>query len=368
MEEIIKTDERAADDASAERGDEQLKWTRPEGRKRVVFSGMQPTGALHLGNYLGALVNWINCADDPQYDCIYSIVDYHAITIPYDVSAMRRRVLDMARDMIAGGLPIDKCSLFAQSHAPEHAELAWIFCSLAMMGRLENMTQFKDKSKLAEQREGTNAGLFVYPVLQAADILLYKGELVPVGEDQEQHLELSREIARRFNFRYGPTFPEPKTMFSTTPRIMGLDGARKMSKSLDNHVGLLEEPASVIEKFTRRAASDPSRARRKDPGNPDVCYVYSMHKFFTPDADREQIACDCRSAAIGCFDCKKKLAENVISKTEPMRERAREVEKDDDYVWDVLHEGAKRAKAAAEETMAEVKGKMGLLPPWGNKL
>ncbi len=345
--------------------EEQLKkWTRKEGEKPRIFSGMQPTGELHIGNYLGALKNWIELANDGSYDPIYCIVDYHAITVPYNPDEMQKKIFDMALVMLASGLPADKCTLFVQSHVPQHTELAWVFNSMAMIGRLENMTQFKDKAKLAENKGGVNAGLFTYPILQAADILLYKGELVPVGEDQAQHLELTREIARRFNHRFGSTFPEPKTMFSATPRIMGLDGERKMSKSLGNHIGLLEDPDSITEKLTRRSSSDPSRKRLKDPGDPDKCYVFSLHKFFSSPEEQMEIASACRNATIGCFECKKRLAQKVIETTEPIRERAEELKNHPDDIKDVLKAGAKRCLELASETMHEVKSKMGLIPDW----
>ena len=340
-----------------------LKWKRPADMKPRIFSGMQPTGALHLGNYLGALKNWIDLANTETYDALYSIVDYHAITIPYEIPEMRERVFEMALGMLAAGLPPEKCHLFIQSQVPEHTELAWIFSSMSMMGRLENMTQFKEKSARADAREGINAGLFTYPILQAADILVYRAESVPVGEDQSQHLELSREIARRFNNRFGMTFPEPTTMLTTSRRIMGLDGENKMSKSLGNQVGILDDADTIVQKFTRQAASDPARQRLKDPGNPDICYVYSMHKHFTPEQRLAGVAHECRNAERGCFACKKELADNVNAMLEPFREKAEDLRAHPDDIWDVLRDGAAYARKLADETMQVVKEKMGLLPP-----
>ena len=339
------------------------KWVRPADMKPRIFSAMQPTGALHLGNYLGALKNWVDLANTEKYDALYAIVDYHAITIPYEIKEMRERVFEMALGMLATGLPPEKCHLFIQSQVPEHTELCWIFSSLAMMGRLENMTQFKEKSARVDVKDGINAGLFTYPILQAADILVYRAENVPVGEDQSQHLELSREIARRFNNRFGATFPEPQTLLTTSRRIMGLDGENKMSKSLGNQVGVLDDAETVTQKFTRQAASDPARQRLKDPGDPDICYVYSMHKFFTPEERLEGVASECRNAERGCFHCKKELADNVNAMLESFRQKEAELRAHPDYIWDVLRDGGVYARKLAQETLEVVKDNMGLLPP-----
>lgn len=236
-----------------------------------IFSGIQPSGELHIGNYLGAVKNWASLQE--QYESFFCIVDYHAITVPYEPEELRRRTRDMAVSLLAAGVDPSKCSVFVQSAVPEHTELAWIFNTVTPLGELERQTQFKDKSS---RQESVPAGLLNYPVLQAADILLYRADLVPVGEDQVQHLELSREIARRWNARFAsdaePYFPEPQPLLTPTRRIMGLDGQAKMSKSLGNTVGLLEETGDIWEKL-RPAVTDPKRVRRTDPGTPEVCNI-----------------------------------------------------------------------------------------------
>src|ERR1700694_2303589 len=264
-----------------------------------IFSGIQPSGSLHIGNYLGAVKNWVDLQH--KYESFFCIVDYHAITVPYEPAELRARTADMALSLLAAGLDPTKCTVFVQSMVPEHTELAWIFNTLTPLGELERQTQFKDK---ASREESVAAGLLNYPVLQAADILLYRAELVPVGEDQLQHLELSREIARKWNTRFDPQpeakrpaesappepasgfFLEPKALLTPTRRIMGLDGQAKMSKSLGNTVDLLEAPASIWEKL-KPAITDPARVRRSDPGTPEVCNIYHLHKAFSPPATVE---------------------------------------------------------------------------------
>ncbi len=270
--------------------------------KKRLFSGIQPSGEVHIGNYLGAIKNWISLLDD--YDCIFSIVDYHAITVEYDPGEMQKRIINAAATNIAAGLDPDRCIIFVQSQVPEHTELTWILNTLTPMGILERMTQFKDKAR--QNEKNINVGLFDYPVLQTADILLYKGCAVPIGEDQVQHVELSREIARKFNTRYGELFPEPQHLLSNAPRIMGLDGKNEMSKSMNNYISLIEEP-DVIWKKLSRAVTDENRKRRDDPGNPDICNVYTLHKYFSTDSERDRINKECRTAEIGCVDCKKIL-------------------------------------------------------------
>ena len=229
-----------------------------------IFSGIQPTGEIHIGNYLGAIQNWVSLIDD--YDCIYCIVDYHAITIDFESHMMESQIMETAIVNMGCGLDPERCSLFVQSHVPEHTELAWIFNCITPIGELERMTQFKDKSK--QHRHNINIGLLDYPVLQAADILLYKAHFVPVGEDQFQHVELTREIARKFNRRFGEVFPEPQVLSPNTPRILGLDGKKKMSKSMNNYLGLTEPEDEIWEKL-RKAVTDDARKRLSDPGDPD---------------------------------------------------------------------------------------------------
>ncbi|MEP6549682.1 MAG: tryptophan--tRNA ligase [Gemmatimonadales bacterium] len=343
-----------------------------------IFSGIQPSGALHIGNYLGAVKNWVELQH--KYESFFCIVDYHAITVPYEPADLRVRIADMALSLLAAGLDPDKCTLFVQSRVPEHTELAWIFNTITPLGELERQTQFKEK---ASREESVPAGLLNYPVLQAADILVYRAELVPVGEDQLQHLELSREIARKWNARFdvrSPAgskaksekigtrdpdeaepgfFPEPKGLLTPTRRIMGLDGQAKMSKSLGNTVDLLDDPASVWEKL-RPAVTDPARVRRTDPGTPEICNIYHLHKAFSPPATVEHVAVQCRTAGWGCLDCKKVLHESMEKELAPIRARAKEISGNPGKMQSDLAAGAERARAVASETMAEVKKKMGL--------
>src|SRR5690348_13302763 len=242
-----------------------------------IFSGIQPSGELHIGNWLGAVQNWVTLQQ--SYECIYCVVDLHALTLKYDPTTLSQRTRDMAIGLLASGIDPDRAVLFVQSHVPEHSELQWLLNTVTPIGELERMTQFKDK---AQRFESVPAGLLNYPVLQAADILLYRADLVPVGEDQVQHLELSREISRRWNARFAEGFfPEPQAKLTPSRRIMGLDGQAKMSKSLGNTVGLLEEPTAIWDKL-RPAVTDPARVRKTDPGTPEVCNIYHLHKAFSP--------------------------------------------------------------------------------------
>lgn len=323
-----------------------------------IFSGIQPSGELHIGNYLGAVKNWV--ALQHQYDCIFCIVDYHAITVPYEPEDLRARTLDMAMSLFAAGLDPEKCIVFVQSHVPEHTELAWIFNSVTPLGELERQTQFKEK---AQRQESVVAGLLTYPVLQAADILLYRANMVPVGEDQVQHLELSREVARKWNARFGggeDFFPEPQPLLTAARRIMGLDGQTKMSKSLGNTVGLLE-PFDLVWDKLRPAVTDPKRVRRSDPGTPEVCNIYHLHKSFNPPETVEHVAVMCSTAGWGCIDCKRVLWEGIQRELAPIHERARELRGHPNRVRDALAAGAERCRAMARETMSHVKASMGLI-------
>lgn len=320
-----------------------------------IFSGIQPSGELHIGNYLGAVRNWVQLQH--QHECIYCVVDYHAITGSYEPDDLRRRTWDMVISLLAAGLDPEKCTLFIQSMVPEHTELAWIFNTVTPLGELERQTQFKDKSS---RQESVLAGLLNYPVLQAADILLYRAQAVPVGEDQLQHLELSREIARRWNAKFGVDyFPEPQPLLTATRRIMGLDGRAKMSKSLGNTIGLLEEPDSIWEKL-RPAVTDPARVRRTDPGTPEVCNIYHLHQAFSDSPTVEHVAVQCRGAGWGCIECKRVLFESIGRELTPIRERAAALREQPEMVRDVLEQGAARCRAIAAETMREVKERMGL--------
>ncbi len=321
-----------------------------------IVSGIQPSGELHIGNYLGAVKNWVDLQH--RYECVFCIVDYHAITGTYEPADLRRRTRDMAVSLLAAGLDPERCTLFIQSMVPEHTELAWIFNTVTPLGELERQTQFKEK---AQRQESVAAGILNYPVLQAADILLYRADMVPVGEDQVQHLELSREIARRWNARFAPDgfFPEPKPLLTVTRRIMGLDGQAKMSKSLGNTIGLLEEPDAIWQKL-RPAMTDPARIRRTDPGTPEVCNIYHLHKAFNPPDVIENVALQCSTAGWGCIDCKKVLLDGMRGELDPIRERAADLAAHPHRVTEILAAGAERCRTIARETMRAVREKMGL--------
>ena len=321
-----------------------------------IFSGIQPTGEVHIGNYLGAIKNWVRLIE--EYECIYCIVDYHAITLPQEVDQMPVRTLDAALINMACGLDPEKCILFIQSHVPEHTELAWIFNCITPIGDLERMTQFKQKSQ--SHRQYINAGLLDYPVLQAADILIYKAGYVPVGVDQVQHVELTREVARKFNQRFGDVFPEPEVLHSPTPKILGLDGQAKMSKSLNNYIGLMEPPEDIWEKL-RTAVTDTKRVRRSDPGDPEVCNIFTIHKAFTPPDRLKVIAEGCRTASIGCIECKKELFENMMAEIGPIQDKAKNLRENIDIVKEGLYKSAVRCKQMAEELMEEVRTRVGFL-------
>jgi tryptophanyl-tRNA synthetase len=321
----------------------------------TVFSGIQPSGELHLGNYLGAVRNWVELQE--RYRCFYCIVDYHAITQPYDAAGMPARVRAMAIQLLACGIDPARSTLFVQSAVPEHTELAWALAAVAPFGELGRMTQFKDKSE--HHPDNINAGLFMYPVLQTADVLLYGATHVPVGEDQRQHLELAREIVRRFNARFGETFAEPQPLFSTTPKILGLDGQAKMSKSLGNTIALGEPDAAIWDKL-RTAATDPARVKRTDPGTPEKCNIFTLHKFFSSAERQAEVHTGCTTAGIGCIDCKKMLFEGVKGDLAEIRARAAELEADPARVDEILAAGATRARAVAAETMQRVRARLGL--------
>src|SRR5437899_2627822 len=311
-----------------------------------VFSGIQPSGELHIGNYLGAVQNWVKLQH--QHDCLFSVVDLHAITQAYDPASLSQRTVDMAVGLYAAGLDPERAIVFVQSHVPEHTELNWLLNTVTPLGELERQTQYKDK---AQRHESVPAGILNYPVLQSADVLLYHATLVPVGEDQLQHLELMREIARRWNARYGAGFfPEPQARLTSTKRVLGLDGTAKMSKSLGNTIGLLESNEAIWEKL-RPAATDPARKTRKDPGNPEICNIYTIHQGFSPPAVQADVAQKCRTAGWGCLDCKRVLADQMIAALTPIRERASELQAKPARVRDVLKDGAARARVLARKTM-----------------
>jgi tryptophanyl-tRNA synthetase len=333
-----------------------------------IFSGIQPSGELHIGNYLGAVKNWVQLQH--QFESIFCIVDYHAITMQYDPAVLRQRRHEMAVSLLSAGLDPNVCTLFVQSQVPEHTELAWFLNTITPLGELERQTQFKEKS---QRQESVAAGILNYPVLQAADILLYRADAVPVGEDQVQHLELSRVVSRRWNALFGREtgktsedgspereefFPEPKPLLTPTRRIMGLDGQAKMSKSMNNTIGLLESPESIWAKL-RPAVTDPKRIRRTDPGTPDVCNIYHLHKAFSPPATVEHVAVQCSTAGWGCIDCKKVLAESMERELVPIRRKAAELMQQPAEINDALSAGADRCRKLARETIDAVRDRMG---------
>jgi tryptophanyl-tRNA synthetase len=321
-----------------------------------IFSGIQPTGDLHIGNWLGAVRNWVALQD--LYDCVYCIVDLHAITLPYEPATLAARTRDMAVGLLASGIDPARAMLFVQSAVAEHSELNWLLTTVAPLGELERMTQFKDK---AGKLESIPAGLLCYPVLQAADILLYRANRVPVGEDQVQHLELSREMARRWNAAYAPDspwFPEPQALLTPAKRVMGLDGKAKMSKSLGNTIGILESPEEIWQKL-RPAATDPARVTRKDPGNPALCNIFSLHQQFSSAETIAEVDLKCRTAGWGCLDCKRRLADAMSETLAPIRTRAAELKQDPAAVDRLLAEGAERARAVAAGTLQETRRRMG---------
>lgn len=322
--------------------------------KKRVFSGARPTGRQHLGNYLGAIQNYVKMQD--EYDCIYCVVDIHALTSLENTSEIQKNTHEMMLDWLAAGLDPTKSILFVQSHVPEVTELHTLLSMVTPLGWLLRIPTFKEKVKL--QPHNVNYGLVGYPVLMASDIMLYKAEAVPVGEDQLPHLEFTREIARRFNNIFGDTFPEPEAKLTTFPMILGLDGQQKMSKSLDNNIELALSPEETI-KRVMTAFTDPARQYRNDPGHPEICNIYNLQGYFNPN-QLEDIARRCRAAKIGCVDCKKLLAEGINTSLELLRERRQSLTEKPEYVREVLSEGAKRASIIAQETIKEVKQKMGL--------
>jgi tryptophanyl-tRNA synthetase len=323
-----------------------------------IFSGIQPSGELHIGNWLGAVQNWVNL--QRSYETLICVVDLHAITAKYEQESLAQRTREMATGLLAAGIDPDQAILFVQSHVPEHSELQWLLNTVTPLGELERMTQFKDK---AQRFESVPAGLLNYPVLMAADILLYRADLVPVGEDQTQHLELTREIARKWNAQFGrgeTFFPEPQPILTEAKRITGLDGQAKMSKSLGNTIGLLDTPEEIWQKL-RPAKTDPARVTRLDPGNPEVCNIYHLHQYFSPPETVALVAENCRGAKWGCLDCKRVLADNMIATLKPIRERALELQGQPERVDEILSDGALTARRMASETIREVRNRMGLL-------
>jgi tryptophanyl-tRNA synthetase len=319
-----------------------------------VFSGARPTGRQHLGNYLGAIQNYVALQDD--YECVYCVVDLHALTTLTETEKLRDNTYEMVLDWLAAGMDPEKSIIFVQSHVPQVTELHTILSMVTPMGWLTRLPTFKEKVRL--QPDNVNYGLLGYPVLMAADITLYKADTVPVGEDQAPHLEFTREIVRRFNHHFGPTLIEPQIKLTHYPRVMGLDRVNKMSKSLNNHIELAFSP-EVIEQRVMTMVTDPRRRYRSDPGHPEVCNVFAFHGFFSAE-QVEDMESQCRSAEIGCVDCKRALARNLAAGLAPFRQRRADFARDENLVWDILSDGANRATPIAQETLEEVKIKIGL--------
>ncbi|MCL5110552.1 MAG: tryptophan--tRNA ligase [Chloroflexi bacterium] len=327
--------------------------------KGRVFSGARPTGKQHIGNYLGAIQNYVQLQD--EYNCVYCVVDIHALTTLDNTAELAGNTREMLLDWLAAGMDPQRSIIFVQSHVPEHSELHTLLSMITPLAWLTRLPTFKEKVR--QHPENVNYGLVGYPVLMAADIVLYKADAVPVGEDQLPHLELTREIVRRFNTFFGPVFPEPEAKLTTYRRVMGLDGVNKMSKSLNNHIELSATPEET-RKRVLTMVTDTSRVYRRDPGHPEICNVFALHGFYTADRT-EEIARDCRSAALGCVDCKKSLAASMNEALAPFRARRSELEQRQGLVEDVLADGASRARAIAAATMAEVRSQIGLLPRRG---
>jgi tryptophanyl-tRNA synthetase len=324
-------------------------------KKPRILSGMRPTGALHLGNYMGALENWVALQD--RYECFFSVVDWHSLTTDYaNPGDVRANVIEVATDWLAAGLDPQRSTLFIQSQVPQHAELHLLLSMITPVPWLERVPTFKEQQEQISEKDLTTYGFLGYPVLQTADIIVYKADAVPVGEDQAPHIELAREIVRRFNNFYGEVFPEPQTLLTQAKRIPGTDG-RKMSKSYGNAIYLKDDPDTVRQKL-RPMLTDPARKRRSDPGTPEKCPVFDLHNAFSPQATLEWAAHGCRTAGIGCLDCKAKLSEHMLEKLREIHARRPEFEKRPDLVWDVLLEGSRRAREVAEATMAEVRSAM----------
>jgi tryptophanyl-tRNA synthetase len=321
---------------------------------------MRSTGKLHLGNYVGALDNWVHMQD--EYECFFEVADWHALTTDYaDTSLVKENSLEVALDWLAAGLDPEKSVIFIQSHVPAHAELHLLFSMITPLGWLERVPSYKEQQENIKGKDLGTYGFLGYPCLQAADILIYKADVVPVGEDQVAHVELTREIARRFNGFYaksGNVFPEPKALLTPAAKLPGTDG-RKMSKSYGNTI-LLTDPEPVVRQKLKTMVTDPARVRRSDPGNPDVCPVGDLHKIFSSKDTIAKVNQGCRSAGIGCIECKGWAADSLVKMLNPMQERRRKFEENPSLAWDILEAGTERARKAAGETMNEVRAAMGM--------
>ncbi len=322
-----------------------------------VLSGMQASGRLHLGNLVGALQNWVRLQD--RYECFYFIADWHALTTGYaDTRAIKESTIDLLINFLAAGLDPDKCTIFVQSRIPEHAELHLLLSMITPLGWLERVPTYKEKLQELQERDLSTYGFLGYPLLQTADIIIYRSRYVPVGVDQVPHLEISREITRRFNHLYGEVFPEPEALLTEFPKVPGVDG-RKMSKSYDNAI-YLSDPPEMVEQKLRTMMTDPARKRRTDAGEPELSPVYQLHKVFSSKEEQEEVAHGCRTAGIGCIDCKKILIKNVFRIMEPIWKKRSELTTDPDLLSDVLKKGTEKARKEAQETMEIVREAMGV--------
>ena len=338
------------DTPSANRG------TIPKSKKGRVFSGARPTGRQHLGNYLGAVQNYVALQDD--YECIYCIVDLHALTTVEQTENLRQNTYEMALDWLAAGIRPDETIMFIQSHVPQVTELHLLLSMVTSLGKLTDLPTFKEKVR--QQPNNVNYGLVGYPVLMAADIVLYRATVVPVGIDQAPHLEFTRETVRSFNYRYNTdVLLEPQMKNTIVPKVVGIDGVEKMSKSLNNHIELAATAKETSQRVMQMV-TDPQRMRRTDPGDPDVCNVFSMHKVFSSAAEVEMVNLECRRAGIGCVDCKKLFSKNLNAHLEPFRERRVELDRSPDQIWDILQVGAGRAQEIAQKTIHDAKEAVGL--------
>ncbi|MDF1591718.1 MAG: tryptophan--tRNA ligase [Desulfobacterales bacterium] len=326
-------------------------------KKKRILSGMRPTGPLHLGNLHGALLNWVDMQE--QYDCFFFIADWHALTSDYeDTRAMGGYINEMMIDWLSAGLNPEKSTLFVQSHVKAHAELFLLLSMITPVPWLERNPTYKDQIVQLSNKDLSTFGFLGYPVLQAADIIMYKADGVPVGMDQVPHVEITREIARKFNFLYGNVFPEPEAILTKTPKILGID-RRKMSKSYQNAIFLSDAP-DVIASKVAGMITDPQRARKSDPGNPDVCNVFEFHKVYSDKETVDRINTECRSAQIGCVECKQIMAQNLTKALEPIRQQRAHYEARPDLVADIIASGCLKATAVSQETMAEVRAAMRL--------
>jgi tryptophanyl-tRNA synthetase len=332
--------------------------------KKRILSGMRSTGKLHLGNYVGALANFVKLQDSGEYDCFFFIADWHALTTDYaDTSLVKQNTFEVALDWLASGLDPDRCTMFIQSHVPQHAELHLLFSMVTPLGWLERVPTYKEQQENLTEKDLHTYGFLGYPLLQAADILIYRADAVPVGEDQVAHIELTREVARRFNNFYpkksgGHIFPEPQPMLTKTPKLPGTDG-RKMSKSYGNYI-LLSDPEPVVRQKLKTMVTDPARVRRTDPGDPDKCPVGDLHKIFSDGSTLEKVYAGCRSAGIGCIECKSWAADNLLKVLQPIQERRAKFQSNPKLVWEIIEAGSVKAQRAAEETMAMVRDAMGM--------